>query len=406
MRFSILQASGLFALAVRAVPAPQAVTTTESNAMSATGTPGRIPSGNPPQPSNAYPNTGNLTQPEPMPYMPAGGVNTNKSSIPVYQAFSDFDWQSLSLALYQEWIELDLFQAGLDMFSDEDFNKTGIGAENRALIAYMSQQEIGHATLISNMLGPHAPKRCQYQYPFKTVPEFIDFCQKLTRWGEAGVYGFLPHMDSRPAAQMLLQSITTEARQQMIFRQLEGLFPTPEWFQIGVPQSFAWTLLAPYIKSCPADTPKLPWQNFPALNVTNNPQAYDPAFQAALTHNRTQLSHPGREVNFTFSDAGDHVGPNNSYVTRTFAGKPAFAAWISQLNVTYTPLYNVNTTDNNGTHSASAVQPDGHLYSNLNPLVNGTVFVVLTDTDLYVTPHNVSLLLPHVVAGPDVYMAG
>lgn len=140
--------------------------------------------------------------------------------------------------------------------------------------------------------------------------------------------------------------------------------------------------------------------------MTNNPQAYDPAFQAALTHNRTQLSHPGREVNFTFSDAGDHVGPNNSYVTRTFAGKPAFAAWISQLNVTYTPLYNVNTTDNNGTHSASAVQPDGHLYSNLNPLVNGTVFVVLTDTDLYVTPHNVSLLLPHVVAGPDVYMAG
>lgn len=150
MRFSILQASGLFALAVRAVPAPQAVTTTESNAMSATGTPGRIPSGNPPQPSNAYPNTGNLTQPEPMPYMPAGGVNTNKSSIPVYQAFSDFDWQSLSLALYQEWIELDLFQAGLDMFSDEDFNKTGIGAENRALIAYMSQQEIGMSPLHSH----------------------------------------------------------------------------------------------------------------------------------------------------------------------------------------------------------------------------------------------------------------
>ena len=70
------------------------------------------------------------------------------------------------------------------------------------------------------MLGPHAPERCQYQYPFNTVPEFVDFCQKLTRWGEAGVYGFLPHLDSRPAAQLLLQSITTEARQQMIFRQV------------------------------------------------------------------------------------------------------------------------------------------------------------------------------------------
>jgi len=275
------------------------------------------------------------------------------------------------------------------------------------------------------MLGPRAPKRCEYRYTFKTVPGFIDFCQRLTRWGEAGVYGFLPHMDSRPAAQMLLQSITTEARQQMILRQvrpsrvmspltrnhplidppqLEGLFPTPEWFQIGIPQSFAWTLLAPYIESCPADTPMLPWQNFPALNVTNPPAAYDPAYPPALTHNRTRLTHPGREVNFSFEDPGKRVGPNNSYVTNTTAGAPTFAAWISQLNVTYTPLYNIATEDD--THSASAVQPDGVLYSELNPLVNGTVFVVLTDTDLYVTPHNVSLMLPHVVAGPEVYTAG
>jgi len=180
----------------------------------------------------------------------------------------------------------------------------------------------------------------------------------------------------------------------------------PEWFEIGIPQSFAWTLLAPYIKSCPADTPRLPWQNFPALIVTNNPNASDPnTYPPAITHNRTQLSYPGREVNFIFEDPGKHVGPNNSYVTNTTAGAPAFAAWISQLNVTYTPLYNV-VDPGNGTHSASAVQPEGYLYFKLNPLVNGTVFVVLTDTDLYVTPHNVSLMLPHVVAGPEVYMAG
>lgn len=78
-----------------------------------------------------------------MPYMPAGGVNTNKSSIPVYQAYSDFDWHSLSLTLYQEWIELDLFQEGLDRFSDEDFNNSGMGLEDRALISHMAQQEIG-----------------------------------------------------------------------------------------------------------------------------------------------------------------------------------------------------------------------------------------------------------------------
>lgn len=186
---------------------------------SATGTPGVIPPGNPPEPHNPYPNTGNLTQPEPAPYVPAGGINTNGTP-PVYQALSDFDWQSINLALNQEWIELDLFQEGLRRFSVADFEAAGLNADDRFLIEFMAEQEIGHATLLSNILGPHAAKMCTYQYPFTTVREFIDFCQKLTRWGESGVYGFIEHLDSRAAAQMLLQSITTEARQQMIFRQV------------------------------------------------------------------------------------------------------------------------------------------------------------------------------------------
>jgi hypothetical protein len=34
----------------------------------------------------------------------------------------------------------------------------------------MADQEVGHATLITNMLGPqHAPKQCTYNYPCTTV---------------------------------------------------------------------------------------------------------------------------------------------------------------------------------------------------------------------------------------------
>ena len=50
---------------------------------------------------------------------------------------------------------------------------------------------------------------------------------KLTRWGESGVYGFLGHLDAQDTASLLMDSIATEARQQMIFRQFEGLFPMP-----------------------------------------------------------------------------------------------------------------------------------------------------------------------------------
>lgn len=195
------------------------ITTTTSDPRKATGTPGYIPTGNPSEPHNHYPNTGNLTKPEPMPYTPAGGINTN-STPPVYQAMSDFDWQSINLALNQEWIELDLFQEGLRRYSVKDFKDAGLKSNDRFLIEFMAEQEIGHAALLSNILGPNAAKQCTYQYPFTNVRQFIDFCQKLTRFGESGVYGFLEHLDSRAAAQLLLQSITTEARQQMIFRQV------------------------------------------------------------------------------------------------------------------------------------------------------------------------------------------
>jgi hypothetical protein len=122
---------------------PQYATTTESDPEKATGSPGRIPEGNPPEPVNFYPNTGKLTRPEPMPYMPAGGVNTSPDDIPVYQAFSDFDWHSLSLTLYQEWIELDLFQEGLRRFTVEEFEAVNITADDRSLIEFMAQQEVG-----------------------------------------------------------------------------------------------------------------------------------------------------------------------------------------------------------------------------------------------------------------------
>lgn len=164
----------------------------------------------------------------------------------------------------------------------------------------------------------------------------------------------------------------------------------PVWFEVGVPQSWAWTLLAPYISSCPANTTRLPWQNFPALTILNQP---NPALLSnnvgsaqsatganplnttgvgddnlclnakgmgsncgpAITHNRSiPLSYPGRPVHFSMGMANQTIGPNNSYVTARspLADQPRYAMFVSQLNATYVPL--VNITGNR----ASAVQPN------------------------------------------------
>lgn len=128
-----------------------------------------------------YPRDGKLHGDQPAPYTPSGGLGTNGSA-PVYRPLTDFDFQSVSLALYQEYIELDLFHWGLATFSVQDFEEAGLTAEDRHLIEYMGNQEVGHATLLTNMLGPAAPKMCTYNYPVKTVREFIDFCQKVSSY--------------------------------------------------------------------------------------------------------------------------------------------------------------------------------------------------------------------------------
>jgi hypothetical protein len=307
------------------------------------------------------------------------------------------------LALYQEYIELDLFHWAVEYFSPSEFEAAGIGAEEQFLIKYMGDQEIGHAELIANMLGPAAPQPCIYRYPITTVEEFIDYSIKNTRYGESGTLGFLAHLNSRPAADLISQTITVESRQQAIFRQFKGLFPMPFYFVPAIPQSWQWTLLAPDIVSCPANQTRLIWQNFPALQILNAPEntcACGLFNKPAITHNITTLSSfPGREVLLTWDLPGKRVGPNLSYETSTQAGAPKFVAWVSQLNVTYSPLMNVTGT------SGTTIQPNGTTLGGA-PAINGTVFVTVTDSDLFVTPFNITMLNPHVVAGPALYQAG
>lgn len=396
----------------------------------------------PPNPTALiYNPNGELNNQEPIPYTPAGGLGTNGTE-PVYRVQSDFDYQSVLLGLYQEWIELDLFHYILATFSEEEFTAAGLTPSDRFLIEFMADQESGHATLLSNLLGGPggATPQCTYNYPFTTVHEAFDFTQKLTRFGESGVWGFQAHLDSREVAQLLDQSIATEARQQMIFRQFAGLFPMPVWFETGIPQSWAWTLLAPYISSCPSNSKRLAWQNFPALTVLNQPNSARrnatqtgfnettgfgpaapgsdvPADESCIGHNETgfsctasisqnrtiPLSYPGRELFLMWENPGKAVGPNNSYVTSTSAGAATYVIWVSQLNATYSDITNITTS--NGMNFGQTIQPDVSTYEG-DPAINGTMFIALTDANITYTAFNLSMVNPHVVAGPFLYQSG
>nr|POF03959.1 protein rds1 [Quercus suber] len=428
--------TGLYAAGSQRSALPTGTTThgpfsgeaTVTGAVSNTPNGTTIPDLGPAATATYYNTNGQLQNQEPIPYQPAGGLGTN-GTIPRYMVNSDFDYESITLGLYQEWIELDCFNNAVAIFSEEDFLAAGLTKEDISLIQFMAQQEQGHATLLSNMLGETAPPQCTYNYPYSNVREFVEFNSLLTRWGESGVWGFINHLDSREVGQLLAQSIATEARQEMIFRQFSGLHPMPVWFEAGIPQSWAWTFLAPYISSCPENTTRLAWQNFPALHVknqaninrvspndtgywervdnrTSSPSIIPPEDESCINlnktgygcgpgiaHNRSEpLSFPGKQVLLEWDNKGQPVGPNMSYVTDSSAGAPVFVAWVNQLNLTYTPL---TVT---GPNSGYTYQPAGDVYVGGQGIVNQTTFIALTDTDMFLTPFNLSMINPHVAA--------
>jgi hypothetical protein len=64
---------------------------------------------------------------------------------------------------------------------------------------------------------------------------------------------------------------------------------------------------------------------------------------------------------------------------------------VSQINLTYTPI------EVTGPNKGFSYQPPNEVYVG-DPAVNGTVFLAVTDSDLFLTPFNLTLINPHVRA--------
>ena len=63
------------------------------------------------------------------------------------------------------------------------------------------------------------------------------------------------------------------------------------------------------------------------------------------------------------------------------------------MNTTYTDLTVLSN------YTGSTIQPN-------SSFINGTLFVMITDDNPYITPFNVSMLNDHIVAGPALYQSG
>lgn len=171
-----------------------------------------------------------------------------------------------------------------------------------------------------------------------------------------------------------------------------------------------------------------PWgdfRKFPALTVLNAPDATNISTASLAANVSSQLSHPGQKVQFTWDQPGKKVGYNESFVTVTDTKKPpkvkilfsfvmrfysltcTFPTWIcssrfgsrnwtsrtrrSKMLHIILPVSVPFFVHHSNWLSSSicallnlvTYQPGGTVYPSGDPIVNGSMFIALTDTDLF-----------------------
>ncbi|KAB8235922.1 uncharacterized protein BDW43DRAFT_298516 [Aspergillus alliaceus] len=347
---------------------PHTGTPTTTGAVNAPATLAAAIEPKPPNSTATYYNSqGVPLHPMTAPYTPAGGLGTN-GTLPHYMVESDFDFKSIALGVYQEYIELDLLLDGFAPFTDEEFLEAGWRpAWSRGTIADRVHGGPGDRT--RDIAGQHAGRSRAKDVRIRlSVLKRSHVGRFHTAYNSVRRIESNSHLDSREVPNLLSLSITTEARQQMIFRQMSGPNPTDV---LG--------------------TTRLAWQNFPTLRILNNPninpvspdktpkdgsetvgkRITDPSVSDIsrdenCLYQHAPLSYAGKQVLFEWEAPSKSVRPNSSYITTTTAGEPKFV-------------------------------PEGSVYDS-DGIINGTMAVALTDLDLFVTPFNQTMLNPHIVA--------
>jgi hypothetical protein len=108
------------------------------------------------------------------------------------------------------------------------------------------------------------------------------------------------------------------------------------------------------------------------LNITNQPFALGGT--PGINSNYTLTNGTGT-INFSWDEPGKVVGYDDLYMTSTVAGTAKFAAFISQLNVTYVPITNITSDNTTGFWSGQAAVPGAFLSFSFFPFAPASAFL-------------------------------
>ncbi|KAI0329769.1 hypothetical protein GY45DRAFT_1304127 [Cubamyces sp. BRFM 1775] len=222
---------------------------------------------------------------------------------------SPTDISVLTFALTLEHLENAFYTQGLAKYSESDFQKDGLPAWVRGRFVQIAEHESEHVKYLTQALGDLAPQPCEYSFPDDSPKTFAAMSMIFETVGASAYLGsaksLVDNADYLTAAGSIL---AVESRQaSWVTASVMKLQPWNGPFDIPLTPSGAFSLAAPFIKSCPSTNSALPIKLYPALQLSTTTPAPKSEITASYTTPR--------------EDAGER-----------------YVAWMDGLSVVYSTL--------------------------------------------------------------------
>jgi len=173
----------------------------------------------------------------------------------------------LNYALTLEYLEANFYAGALRKFNKKAFQKAGYPAFVYERVRALAAQEASHASFLAGALGDAATVPCTYNFPYRTIPEFLALSRVLEGVGVSAYLGAAADITEDAYLTAAGSILTVEARHQAVISEIQGASGFPSAYDTPLSYSQVFSLAAPFIVSCPPNAAPLPVVNFPDLSV-------------------------------------------------------------------------------------------------------------------------------------------